>query len=203
MTFASWLSILAICCLGAMSPGPSLAVVLRQTVNNGRLHGLIASWFHAAGVALWAVATIAGLALVVAQSETLFVIITWAGAGYLAWLGFKALRAGPVDALEVVASEPVSLWAAGREGALISFLNPKLAIFFIALFSQFISSQADLGDQSTLVLTATLVDGLWYTLVAVVLSHGPVLGVLQRKGQLINRVTGVVLMVLALRVLTL
>jgi threonine/homoserine/homoserine lactone efflux protein len=76
-----------------MSPGPSLAVVLRQTVNNGRGHGLAASWCHALGVGLWAIATIAGLAVVVAQSQTLFAIITWCGAGYLAWLrwGFDIL----------------------------------------------------------------------------------------------------------------
>lgn len=203
MTLATWLSFLAICCLGAMSPGPSLAVVLRQTVNNGRVHGVVASWFHAAGVGVWAIATVSGLAVVVANSHEVYVLITWAGAAYLAWLGVKAFRAGPAEALHVEKSKKVSLWQAGLEGAFISFLNPKLAIFFIALFSQYISKNASLSDQVTMVATATLVDGLWYTLVAVVLSHGPVLGALQARSLLINRLTGGVLILLALRVVTL
>ena len=203
MTLATWISFLAICCLGAMSPGPSLAVVLRQTVNNGRLHGVVASWFHAAGVGLWAVATVSGLAVIVEQSHELYVVITWAGAAYLGWLGIKALKAGPAAALTVEKSEKVSFWQAGMEGAFISFLNPKLAIFFIALFSQFISKNASTMEQVTMVATATLVDGLWYTLVAVVLSHGPILGALQARSVLINRLTGGMLILLALRVVTL
>lgn len=203
MSLAAWFPFLLICCLGAMSPGPSLAVVLKQTVNNGRGHGLAASWFHAAGVAVWAVATVSGLAVVVAQSQSLYLAITWAGAGYLAWLGICAFRAGPVAALDVGTSAPVSMWRAGTEGAVISFLNPKLAIFFIALFSQFIEKDASLSDNAIIVATATLVDGLWYTLVALVLSHGRILSALQRHSQLINRITGGVLILLALRVVTL
>ncbi|NQW01123.1 MAG: LysE family translocator [Rhodospirillales bacterium] len=203
MTLATWFSFLAICCLGAMSPGPSLAVVLRHTVNNGRGHGLAASWFHAAGVGVWAMATVSGLAVVIAQSPNVYIAITWAGAAYLAWLGIKSLHAGPASALDVAKAEPASVWRAGLDGAAISFLNPKLAIFFIALFSQFVSRDADVSDHALMVATATLVDGLWYTLVAVVLSHGPILGRLQRHSQLINRLTGGVLILLALRVVTL
>ena len=52
MTLATWFSLLAICCLGAMSPGPSLAVVLRHTISNGRAHGMVTAISHAAGVAI-------------------------------------------------------------------------------------------------------------------------------------------------------
>lgn len=203
MTLTIWFSFLAICCLGAMSPGPSLAVVLKQSVNNGRIHGLAASWFHAAGVGLWALATVSGLAVVVSQSELVYTIITWLGAGYLAWIGFKAFRSGAANALATEKSEPVSIWRAGVEGAMISFLNPKLAIFFIALFSQFIAKDATFQDHAIMVATATLVDGLWYSLVAVVLNHGPVLNALQKRNRGINRITGAVLILLALRVVTL
>ncbi len=92
MTFETWLTFLAICTLGAISPGPSVAVVLKFTVNNGRAHGLVASWCHAAGIGLWAIATVSGLAVVVTQSETLFHLITWFGAAYLAWLGREPIK---------------------------------------------------------------------------------------------------------------
>ena len=61
MTLATWFSLLAICCLGAMSPGPSLAVVLRHTISNGRAHGMVTAISHAAGVAIWALLTVWGL----------------------------------------------------------------------------------------------------------------------------------------------
>ena len=200
MTLTIWLTFLTICCLGAMSPGPSVAVVLKQTVSNGRGHGLAASWFHAAGIFLWAVATVSGLAVIVAKSETLFNIITWAGAAYLAWIGIKALMAGKEGPLDVEEASPVSIWKAGVEGGMISLLNPKIAIFFLALFAQFIEKDASVSDQAIMVMTATLVDGLWYTLVAVILSHGKVLRAVQRRSQGINRVTGVILLMLAVRV---
>ncbi|MGO1120615.1 LysE family translocator [Rhodovibrionaceae bacterium A322] len=203
MTFPDWLSILAIACLGAMSPGPSLAVVLKQTVTNGRGHGLAASWFHAAGVGLWAVATIAGLAAIVQQSEEIFTVITWGGALYLAWIGISAIRAGASNPVAVEKAERVSFWRAGVEGAMISILNPKLAVFFIALFSQFIARDGNFTGHAIMVATVTLVDGLWYSLVAVFLSHGPIQGALQKRGLLINRLTGVVLLLLAIRVVTL
>jgi len=200
MTLTTWFTFLVICTLGAMSPGPSVAVVLKITVNNGRAHGLVASWFHAAGIGLWALATISGLAVVVARSETLFHLITWFGAAYLAWLSYKAIMAGKAGALDVAQAGKLSLWQAGREGAVISFLNPKIAIFFLALFSQFIVVDATLLDFVLMVLTPTLVDGLWYSLVAVVLSQGSVLAALQKRSQIVNRVTGAVLIMFALRV---
>ncbi|MDO6563167.1 LysE family translocator [Amphritea sp. 1_MG-2023] len=203
MTLTAWLSLLAICCLGAMSPGPSLAVVLKQTVSNSRGHGLAASWFHAAGVGLWAFATISGLAIVVAQSQLAFQVITWLGAGYLAWIGVKAIRAGKDSAFGVQGGKQASILTAGIEGATISVLNPKLAIFFIALFSQFVSPDASFTDHIIMTATAALVDGLWYTLVVFLLSHGPVLKTLQKRSQWVNRLTGGILIALAARVVTL
>lgn len=200
MTLTTWLTFLTICCLGAMSPGPSVAVILQQTVGNGRGHGLAASWFHAAGIFLWAFATVAGLAVVVENSETLFNAITWCGAAYLAWIGVKSLMAGKEGPLDVGDAGKVSIWQAGMQGGMISLLNPKIAIFFLALFSQFIEKDPSLTDQVIMVMTATLVDGLWYTLVAVTLSHGSVLKAVQKRSQGINRITGIVLIMLALRV---
>lgn len=203
MTLTIWLSFFAICLLGAMSPGPSLAVVLKQTISNSRVHGLAACWFHAAGVCLWAIATVSGLAVVISQSQFLYTIITWMGALFLAWMGIRALRSGSAGALQITQATPVSIWRAGMEGAMISVLNPKLAVFFIALFSQFIAKDATYADHIIMVVTATLTDGIWYSLVAVVLTHGPILKALQKRSQGINRLTGAVLVILAVRVITL
>ncbi|MGB1239571.1 MAG: LysE family translocator [Pseudomonadales bacterium] len=204
MTFYIWLSLLAICILGAMTPGPSLAVVLKHCVNNGRSHALITSWCHAIGVGIWAFATVFGLGVLVAQSAFAFELITWLGAAYLLWLGIGALRAGRAgDGLKIANSASQSLTQAGIDGAMISLLNPKLAIFFIALFSQFVSADASSTDQLIMVLTAVITDGLWYSLVTFILVKGSVLAWLQRQSHWVNRITGGIFIALAVRVVAL
>ena len=204
MSLMLWLSLLLVCLMGAMSPGPSLAVVLRETVLNSRAHGIAAGLSHALGVGLWAFLTVHGLALLVAQHQLLFNLISWAGAGWLAWMGIQAWRhAGQSGVLDVEGQGARSLFSAARAGALISLLNPKLALFFIALFSQFVTAEQSLAVQWTLILTAAVVDGAWYTLAALLLSHPPLLRALRRRSALVERLTGTLLLGLAVRVVTL
>ena len=202
MTLTTWLSLVAICCLGAMSPGPSLAVVLRHTISNGRAHGIATALSHAVGVALWALLTVWGLAVVVVEWPLMYKFLTYAGAAYLMWMGIKALRsngAGPMNVEQV--SAPIS--AAARDGLMVSLLNPKLAFFFIALFSQFVSSQLVVTDKLIMTGTASVIDAVWYIIIAMALSHSKVLDKLQKRSATIDKISGAILIALALRVLTL
>ncbi|WP_443631087.1 LysE family translocator [Candidatus Njordibacter sp. Uisw_056] len=202
MTLATWFSLLAICCLGAMSPGPSLAVVLRHTISNGRAHGMVTAISHAAGVAIWALLTVWGLAVLVVEWPLVYQLLTYAGALYLMWMGIKALRskgAGPMQVEPVKA--PIS--EAARDGLMVSLLNPKLAFFFIALFSQFVSAELVLADKLIMMGTASVIDAGWYIIVALALSHSQVLEKLQSKSATIDKISGVILLGLAMRVLTL
>jgi len=202
MTITTWLSLVAICCLGAMSPGPSLAVVLRHTISNGRGHGVATAVSHAVGVALWALLTVWGLAVLVVEWPLAYQLLTYAGAAYLLWMGIKALRSNGTSAMHV---KPViaPMGEAARDGLMVSLLNPKLAFFFIALFSQFVSAELVLVDKLIMTSTAAVIDGLWYVIVAVALSHSKVLEKLQKKSALIDKISGVILVALALRVVTL
>lgn len=200
MSLMLWLSLLLICVLGAMSPGPSLAVVLRQTVSNSRGHGIAAGCAHALGVGLWAAMTVWGLALLVSRHELAYQLITWAGAAYLVWLGIGALRHAATPDIQAQKAGHESLLSAARSGLLISLLNPKLAVFFTALFSQFVSADQVWQDQVLMVLTATIVDGAWYSLVAVLFSQPRLLAWLRRHLKRVEQLTGVVLIGLAVRV---
>ncbi|QUJ66807.1 LysE family transporter [Photobacterium sp. GJ3] len=201
MTLSIWLSLLMICMLGAMSPGPSLAVVAKHSLAGGRLHGIATSWAHALGVGVYALVTLLGLAVVLRQSPVLFQVITYAGAAYLAYLGWNALRSKGGVAAKLAAGQSASLKEAARDGLMISILNPKLALFFLALFSQFVAVGSELSDRAIIVATPLLVDGLWYTLIALVLSRPAVLEALRNRAQLIDRLSGIVLLALALRVI--
>ena len=202
MTLTTWLSLVAICCLGAMSPGPSLAVVLRHTISNGRAHGMATAVSHAAGVALWALLTVWGLAVLVVEWPLIYKLLTYAGAMYLMWMGIKALRSkgtGPLQVEPIIA--PMS--EAARDGLMVSLLNPKLAFFFIALFSQFVSAELVMADKLIMTGTAAVIDAVWYIIVALALSQSKVLEKLQSQSATIDKISGVILLGLGLRVLTL
>ncbi|MBV1790045.1 LysE family translocator [Marinobacterium sp. D7] len=204
MSWMLWGSLLLVCLMGAMSPGPSLAVVLRETVRNSRWHGVVAGLSHALGVGLWAFLTVHGLALLVTGQQLVFTALSWAGAAYLAWMGIQAWRhAGEAGVLDTGEAQVHSLLGAARAGAVISLLNPKLALFFMALFSQFVSADQSSLAQWVMILTATLVDGAWYALVALLLSHPRLLKALRRRAKWVERVTGTLLVGLAVRVVTL
>ena len=135
------------------------------------------------------------------QSPFLFKTISYAGAGYLAYLGYQALRSkgGVVEKLE--SGKQTSLYISAREGLLISLLSPKIALFFIALFSQYVSAGNNLPAQSIIVLTPFIVDGLWYTLVTFLLSSSRLIEKIRSQASLIDRISGAVLILLAIRVL--
>lgn len=199
MPLSLWLSLAAICAMGAMSPGPSLALVLRHTLGGGRLPGMTAAVFHALGVGFYALLTVWGLGALIVRHPQLFQIVTWLGAAYLAWLGVKALRAGKAGAL-VPGAVMTTTRQAAKEAVLVALGNPKLIIFFVALLSQFVTPEMSILAKAIIVATAMVIDGGWYVLVAVGLSHSRVLPWLQRYAHWINRVTGILLIALALRV---
>ncbi|MCL6416567.1 LysE family translocator [Aestuariirhabdus sp. Z084] len=203
MTLAAWLALVGVCLLGAMSPGPSLAVVLRHTVNHSRSHGIAVGVAHALGVGCYALLSVTGLAALFALYPFGQQLLGWAGAVYLAWLGVKSLRSAGSVGDEVAEATAQSWQQAARDGLMISLLNPKLMIFFVALFSQFIQPDTSWWVALVMVLTPTLIDGGWYCLVAVVLSRQSILERLKAQSVLIDRITGVLLLIVALRVVTL
>ena len=200
MELTAWLSLALICMMGAMTPGPSLAVVLKHTISGGRVNGVAASIAHGIGVGVYATLTVVGLAIAIQQTPWLFNVIKYAGVAMLLRLAYKALTSKP--ALDDVAQqqEVVSLKDSIVQGFMIAFLNPKLAIFFLALIGQFV--EADAGWLQNLIMVGTVfsIDTLWYCLIAVVLSQSSMLDKLRNNVHKIDKVTGVVLLAVAARV---
>lgn len=200
MTLAAWLSLFAICLVGAMSPGPSLAMVVKHSLAGGRKNGLATAWAHSAGIGVYAFLTLFGLAVVLHHSPWLFNSLSIIGALYLAYLGINAIRSKGGVAEKLQSGEPVSVWQSAKEGLLIALLNPKIAIFFIALFSQFVGEGHGWGSRLLIVLIPIAVDGLWYSIITLMVSHPSFIAKIRSKARLIDRVSGVILVLLALRV---
>lgn len=195
--FATWLTVLSICVLGAMSPGPSLAVVLRHTLSGGRLNGCLAALAHGAGIGLYALLSISGLAVLITASPGLFRAFQWAGAAYLAWMGLRGLLARPPQDPSGAAAQPGG--GAVRDGFMIAFLNPKIAVFFIALFSQVIGGETPWFGRLLYAGTAWFIDTAWYLLVAWLFSTPRWLARLRRNAVWFERLFGLVLLALAAR----
>ncbi|NHH99412.1 MULTISPECIES: LysE family translocator [Oceanimonas] len=200
MEFSSWLALAAICIMGAISPGPSLAVVIRNTVRGGQGHGVLTALGHGLGVGLYALITALGLALLITRNPLLFDVIRYGGAAFLAWLGIKALLAKPQPGTVNEGGHSVRGRQGAFEGFMVAFLNPQLAIFFVALFSQFVRADTGWQQGGIMMLTAGGIDALWYVLVALLLSRGPVLAWLKAKAALIDKISGLVLLALACKV---
>lgn len=201
MELTAWLSLASICILGAMTPGPSLAMVLKHTISGGRLNGMIVSIAHGLGVALYAVITVLGMAVIIKETPWLFNIIKYAGVVFLLWLAFKALTSKSALADFDTEMNKVSWQQSAWEGFSIAFLNPKLALFFLALFSQFIHADASTQQKTLMVATVGGIDTLWYCLIALVLSQSSVLTKLRANTHIVDKVTGIALISVAMRVM--
>lgn len=156
--------------LGAMSPGPDFAVVVRRSAVSGRGPGMAAALGIAAGVFGWVVAAATGVAALLAASAVAFTVVKVAGAAYLGYLGVRALlaavRGGGPPRLSLEGA-PQGVWAAFSEGLLTNILNPKAALFFVALVPQFLAHGAGALGLSLVALGGTV---LWFVVVANVVS---------------------------------
>lgn len=199
MILATWLTVVTICALGAMSPGPSLAVVLRHTLAGGRSNGLVAALMHGFGIGLYALLCISGLAFIITTSPRLFTAFQWAGAAYLVWLGYRGIRSQPVG--EEAVHRTNTSASAARDGFLVVFLNPKIAVFFIALFSQVIGVETSLPARLGYAATAMVIDMAWYLLVAWLFSSPRWLTRLQARTVWFERLFGIILIALAGRLI--
>ncbi|TWX53002.1 LysE family translocator [Colwellia hornerae] len=201
MEFHLWLSFVVICMMGALSPGPSLALVIKNTLAGGTPQGYATAISHGLGVALYAAITATGIAVIIVKSPLIFSIIQYAGAAFLLYLGVKSLlskKDNEVFSEESTAKKSqVNGW---RDGFLIAFLNPKLAIFFLALFSQFLAGDA--SSEQKVIMTATVgsIDALWYCLVTFTLSRGNIISKLRENSHIVDKVTGSFLILLAARI---
>ncbi|MCB1841611.1 MAG: LysE family translocator [Halioglobus sp.] len=201
MEFSHWLSLLGICLLGAMSPGPSLAVVLKCSLGGGRGAGLSAALAHGVGVGLYGLLTVTGLAGLITATPAVYRVLQLAGALYLLYLGARALRSNPPQAPVQAAPLPAGSRGPAMEGFLVAFLNPKLAVFMLALFSQFLQAGFGALEKGLMALTVGITDALWYALVVLLVSRRGFLETLRANARIIDRCFGVILVLLALSVI--
>lgn len=199
MSGAFWISVTLACLFGAMSPGPSLAIVVNHTLSQGRVAGICAALSHGLAVGLFAYATASGLAIAIDNNPMLFDVIQLLGSIFLLFLAIKLLFAPLKKDVELVLAVHSSNWRAARDGFLVALVNPKVLLFFTALFSQFVGVETEMWEKVTLGLIAGGVDALWYMLIALIISRSGMLDRFQRGSWWLDKLFGIVLFVIASR----
>ncbi|HUP90880.1 MAG TPA: LysE family transporter [Solimonas sp.] len=185
--------------LAVMSPGPDFAMVTRQTLAFGRAAGLWTAWGIATGIVFHVGYGLFGLGWLIQQVPALLEILRYAGAAFLLWMGWGALRAKPADlsAQREAAAAPAARQTFGV-GVMTNLLNPKATLFFVALFSTVITAGTPVGLRVALGAWIILSTGAWFSVVAVTLGHARVRQGLRRYAHWIDRAMGVILVALAL-----
>ena len=201
MALSLWFSLALVCMMGAMSPGPSLAVVLKHSLNGGMKNGMLAALSHGFGVGLYAAASLLGLGALMLQFPTVYQFLVYLGAAYLAYLGLKILFSKPNDSELNIQQSDMSSSKALQDGFAIAFLNPKLAIFFLALFSQFIDPEnLTLNIGVIMCLTVFVIDTGWYLLVALLTEVSKKRFGFTKQNIWLDRLLGAVFIALAIKV---
>ena len=158
--------------LSAMAPGPDFLVVLRSVLSSGRRAGMACAAGIACGVLVWAAVTSVGIAGVLAASAVAFTIVKLAGAAYLVYLGVQALLAARRGGYtqEPTPGKARSTAGSFAAGLLTNLLNPKVAVFFLALWPQFLPAHASVLDTAELAGVGIVTVLIWYLVLANVVT---------------------------------
>ena len=197
-----FLSLMAVFMVAAVTPGADFACVTRESVMFGRRAGILAAIGVGSAIMFHVTYTVLGIGLIVAQSVVAFTIVKWAGAAYLFWLGVQSFRAPAPTALAVEAAQPEARPARRSLaiGAMTNLLNPKATLFFVSLFSTIVSPTTPIALQFGYGVVMSLLLAAWFTVVAVFFTTATMRAAFARVGRWFNRVTGLMLIALGLRV---
>lgn len=202
MYWTEFLTVALVHLLAVASPGPDFAIVLRESVSNGRHAGVWTALGVGSGILLHVGYCLLGIGLIVSQSIVLFNLLKWLAAAYLIYIGIRALQARPADpaGAELAPLATRSPRAAFVRGFVTNGLNPKATLFFLSLFTLVISPQTPLLVQAGYGLYLALATALWFCAVALLFSQARVRRGFVRLGHWFDRLMGAVLVGLGIKV---
>ena len=195
MSTITFLQIFFVCLLGAMSPGPSMVVVINNAIFKNRYHGILTSIGHGIGIGIYALFAVLGIGIVIEANLFLFNGIRILSVIFLIYLGVKSI----INKTKIDFDKKNNTKEGATsflQGFSISILNPKIFIWFVAIYSQFMSLDNDIVFNSYLVLTAGIVDVTWYIVLTLLVTSNLALEFVKNKISILQRFLGVVFITL-------
>ncbi len=189
----------------SLTPGPATALVIRQSARNGTARTLPIIAGTEVGAYAWALLSAVGVAGVVAASPAAFTALKLVGAVVLCGLGIQAWRASFRYADDTVATQEVpNAWRGFGVGALTNLANPKLMVFCLAFFPQFIPSGVNVVAATALLAALTVaVDTAYFLVLATSASRARAFFARRKVRATLDRTSGTVFIALAARMATL
>ena len=181
--------------MGAISPGPSLIVVLRNTISGGKRQGVMTALGHGIGLGIYAFIAVMGLSSLLIANENIFNLLQWSGILFLIWLAYNMILTKQLDLPSIHEN---SSHKGFFEGFIIAFLNPKILVFLTAVFSQFINPEITNLGRLIIASLAGVIDTTWYVFVATLLAGTTILEKMKAKAVIIDRLIGIILLILAI-----
>ena len=199
MSIIIFIKILIACLLGAVSPGPSMVVVMNNALFKNRFHGILTSLGHGFGIGMYALFAVLGIALIIKTNLFIFNGIKFISIIFLIYLGVKSIISkSKLDFGKHNLNDGITSFS---QGVSISLLNPKIFIWFIAIYSQFMSVDNDLFFNTVLVLTAAIVDALWYITLTLLVTSKIALDFIKNKNGLLQKFVGIIFIAIGLLLL--
>jgi RhtB (resistance to homoserine/threonine) family protein len=192
------------CVLLILLPGPDFAIVTKNTVTRGKFGGMKTALGTCCALLIHTTAAILGLSALIVKSAFLFSIFKYVGAIYLIYLGIKtfwSLRKKKDEVeVEFVQEGTLSNTSCFKQGFLTNILNPKVALFFLTFFPQFVNTSSDTFMPFLIMgITYTILTALWFIFYIYLIDHISAFIKNARTQKVIEGITGAILIGFGLR----
>jgi RhtB (resistance to homoserine/threonine) family protein len=201
-----WLEFLTIAgvhLLAVASPGPDFAVVLKHSVRYGRRVAVITSIGIGLGILVHVAYSLLGIGLLIKTTPILFQIFSYVAAAYLFYLGWGAIRSSAPEYVDTPDANPTFTTMSDRKafsiGLLTNGLNPKATLFFLSVFAVAVSPETPNLIKLGYGLYLAFATGVWFCVLSIFLSSDKVSQFIGKNGYWFDRIMGVVLILLAIK----
>jgi len=188
MTLITFAQVFVVCLLGAMSPGPSMALVINNAIFKGRYNGVLTAIGHGIGISVYATFAVLGLGLIIKTNVFIFNGLKILSIIFLIFIGLKSIL--NKEKLNLEDKNLKENTISFIQGFSISILNPKIFVWFIAIYSQFMSSNNQLMFDIYLISIAGIVDACWYIILTLTVTIASALSFIQKKIYIIQKIQG-------------
>jgi len=201
------------------SPGPDFALILKQSIRYNRRIAIYTSFGIAAGIIVHVTYSLVGIGLLIASDERLFTALKYIAASYFCYIAWHCITAKKPDnellaeksndthhsltpndeSKKDTSAKLPSVKKAFLNGFLINALNVKATLFFVSLFSVVIAPETFLGIKIAYGAYLVAATAAWFCFLSYMLTQERVRFVLQRKGYILDRIMGGILLLLAIQ----
>ena len=189
--------------LAVASPGPDFAIVLKHSVSFGRRAAIITSIGVGAGILIHVAYSLLGIGILIKTTPVLFQVFSYVAAAYLLYLGWGAIRSPAPKILDNVEVEKAVQLISDNKAFMVGFLtnglNPKATLFFLSVFAVAVSPDTPNVIKLGYGLYLAVATGIWFCVLSMFLSSKKVTIFIGKKGYWFDRVMGLVLILLAIK----